>query len=992
MMRTIPMPVLALLGTGQLLGKTEADVIADNSNWMVSDSWLETWRGINIEGDKVLARKKAFLAIAYGELVSLSTMQPELFMEIVGDEDPLLFFSEEGRVYKKDFDAFFRPFLAARLFEMSNDGGVKWDEFRELKTDEGAFDWENVTQQDLRTAVRESLLLYAMHRKELSYRNIRESLTAAQAKVDALPNVDSNDALRRKAKAQAEVDRLRALEENPGRIFGTDMRMLPAREPGETQASALVNELTRTLERKTAQVIDDKYSTAMRAYEITVAKSHGREKQFVRHPAIEDFTASREELGGVSLFRLSLPEGLAPQRTQRSVDLNYLHLLAFENQEQLPVIPFTYEQYLAKAKKLYELEFGNMLLRDVGTFGKGSWYAHHEHKRIVEDFGLFLERAKAFDPDGKLAKSIAHLRSFGWESDAYPGDPYLEKRTDAFRQVFSELEKNITYWEAMRYRISPPHREQMATYTETVGYDEYITTTNTPSLVVVVGEGKESKEIPLAFTQKKGVQEFLLPEIGTVTCERESASSYSWNVCGKQKTRFYAYEKNQYGIEQPGSWVQLETPPQKMEIIPPGQDFIIDKNDEFVAELVLTDGTTKRVRVPKPFGASAADTNAGKQLLPYVKMTRLTDSPHFGSLVAKRGKPSAYVWTVDSGKVAWRFQILEPTKIRTLQLTPTGRDEISKLQGATRTIDIAASPDIRSLEKLRRQVSIPEKVPNGTSVQLSERQSVLLWPSWKAAIKLTLADGRVIEGTEESLGELYEYLSVLPRTVREFAGSELKNGLPNKPEDKGLKIVIRNPQAVRSIQLTSPGNEAVLVHIEQRDARMIRMFGLRKQPDGSYERSGWEGKFFPRPDGSLYWTGGRVKGRGPIKPQVWRDGKWGVWMEQAIELRDIVFPKENHTLSVLYRDGQRREFALEKTTSIDGVPLETIGDSLVKILPPSDNVQSLSVINTVNGKFVDVTIDQSFLPVEQFGREPETATNDLAALGVGMRVPKTKTT
>ncbi len=798
-LENIPMPVLALLGTGKPTGMGEADVIAEHSNSMISDLWVNEYiNGVRGLDQKDLIRKKAFMAVLYRELLGLQGPHADLFADIVGEEDPIAFFSENGTLFREDFERFFRPYLAVRLFQRSNDGGVQWSDFKDLRTDEGWFDLENVTDTDIRIAAREALVLYAQHRRELTARK----QSANPAAVSGGP-IDSLADLRARSAAQFDSERRSSTE----RVFGKELGSLSSLSGGRTYALALVQDLYKR--------VGDFYERHPRIM------TRGESWNKVNVVPAEYRNATRAELikRYPDLFRVELPEAIRQERSGASVEMSSLPFLLFEREEHEELDRSNFDAYLGMLK---------VIDADLYPMTRSIQFpqAHYEHLMTAEYLFRQLSRVPALDSDGSLRRQIYRMRTLNWEPHGFLelGDPANVQRQEVFQTFTQSLRNRIQWLEERRYAFCPVERSKQSLQVVSLGYHEYLTHTKSPQLhVVVPGPSGEMREQLLDLGGERQKQ-FSLPGMGTVVAERVG-DEVTWRIEGQQEgAKFYVFEQNAAGIEQPGSWVTIEQPPDLPEVVPPGQDFFIYPHGYFRARLELADGRV----IEADYLQDSQWNDVKSRMDPYVTIRAVTDTPQTRIQGSAFGEQT---WANEKKQLIarWRkitygmgFQINDRSMVKRLILTAPGTTRT----GERTILDIARSPRMEHRGLLPkkgeiRQVALPEKGDVGKVGSLDLHQNALKYPRHFFNVELTLWDGRRVRGTNTSPEQLIPYLALLPRSVGTnfVIGTDLlPTGVPKDVSKRGWTFVLRNREAVRGMDVhyidDETGRESGTLHVD----------------------------------------------------------------------------------------------------------------------------------------------------------------------------------
>ena len=568
-LRDTPTSVLAMIGMGQTVGKSEKDVLDESSSWLWSDVW--NWEETN-EADKALFRKKAVSVMFFQELGSLMKDSPEVAMRVLaesnrsqGGEGPQLqdagtFLDEEnGAFWKKDFDAIIKPYLAARLFQMSKDSTVKWSNFRDLKIDEGVFDWENVSAADMRLALREAAHVYAQHLKEKSYLDEKKAAAelAARPRQELVTTVQSIET-RAHLDLQTAIARENAKALGTQGAFGKSVAELDDGS-GTTSMERYLADLTKRLDgRADASAAETKkaYDESDSAQAVDVALLLGG---VVRVP---DANAGKDR---ASMGKEEIFTGANPG-AEGNVRLEDLAGAAAREKER-PLAVADVQGIVEKGRSLYgELE-------PVGTAMRADsvWYAQPSHFQKLKEYSYALRRQPAIENEKTVQAFLGTVKTlsegFSWE-DGYFGSEFLAKRNDAFRASIAALAAMNRALDKRTYHLAPV--ERATTRDELVcvpGRERFLffpgaDVRGDPSVLYVESGGKTIEHRPVPGREYKET----VPG-GMLMCRMQGRMEkgkqvydYTWSfergTDAKPGTELYAYMKSD-GAEQPGVRVTL---------------------------------------------------------------------------------------------------------------------------------------------------------------------------------------------------------------------------------------------------------------------------------------------------------------------------------------------------------------------------------------------------------------------------------------------------
>ncbi len=168
--------LLVALGTDRLVNRSEYSMLRNASSW----NFLFT----STEETKQLVRDKSYFTIFGQELGSAS---PELYREIMSGMRNV---GEIDGLFNGDFKSFMLPYVYVRLFQKtrSRGTGATWAGIKEGRVDRG---WvvipPDVTNLDIREAMREVAVLYVQHQREKRYVTLWRRRAELQREADAAP-------------------------------------------------------------------------------------------------------------------------------------------------------------------------------------------------------------------------------------------------------------------------------------------------------------------------------------------------------------------------------------------------------------------------------------------------------------------------------------------------------------------------------------------------------------------------------------------------------------------------------------------------------------------------------------------------------------------------------------------------------------------------------------------------------------------------------------
>lgn len=503
-----PTAVLAALTTEGTVGQSASDIVADMSTWMISDV-LHPFSNFNEEQKRVIRTKMMAIMLAH-ELSDLEQTHPGITSLVTGGKDITSFLDERSELLSQDFDTVLKPYIAARLFQRSNDGTVKWNNFRDLKVDDGIFDFENVDASDMRLILRQAVFLYTKHVIQREYQRQSASLQERRAARQISGNNPLEYAYQIEQNVeigdedQSEEDRLDTLGRET--IFGTAISELP-------QGETMVLQMMRTLTQK-FDAVDQR---AVTAYNHNYYEGDS-------DLSIEHATRDQMMLQDKNLFSIDLPEELLTAFPQANVGLSRLpsDILSSSGEnieESLAVV-------LPAAERTYNE------VKNVALAGLGAWQAGESHYKTLADYAALLASHTNLDPTGLRAKIISLGERFNW-SGAYPGSEFMGKRNDAFRGVVKEFVLHLSYLQSRLPRQAENPSETSAYYEREVSL---VSVRNAPSITVTpdgfgLGEERTLNAVP------GKTMTFDAPPFGQVKCvstvSTEGKSFYEWSFTPK---------------------------------------------------------------------------------------------------------------------------------------------------------------------------------------------------------------------------------------------------------------------------------------------------------------------------------------------------------------------------------------------------------------------------------------------------------------------------
>lgn len=574
-LRDTPTSVLAAIGMGQTVGKSEKDVLDESSSWLWSDAIHSAETN---ESDKALFRKKAVSVMFFQELGALMKDSPEVAMRVLAEsnrsqagdgpqlQDAGTFLDEEhGAFWKGDFDRIVKPYLAARLFQMSKDPTVKWGNFRDLKIDEGVLDWENVSEADMRLALREAARVYAQHLKEKSYLNEKKTATelAARPRQEKVTTVQSIET-RAHLDLQTAVARENAKLLGMQGAFGTSVAELDDGS-GKTSMERYLADLTKRLDDRSAV-------TGAQANELRKAMGEGSPLSEIAHwiPGV-NLTPQPYEIAPRGDERALMGQeeifaGSTPGDGTKKVRLEDLAGASAREKER-PLAVADVQAVIEKGGALYEE------LKGVGTAMRQDsvWYAQPSHFQKLKEYSYELQRQPAIENEKAVQAFLGTVKTlsegFSWEDGQFGGE-FLAKRNDAFRASIVALAMMNRALDARTYHLAPVERASVRSEVMCVpGRERFLffpgaDVRGDPSVLYVESGGTTVEHRPAPGREYKET----VPG-GMLICRMQGRMEkgkqvydYTWSfergTDAKPGTELYAYMKSD-GAEQPGVKLQL---------------------------------------------------------------------------------------------------------------------------------------------------------------------------------------------------------------------------------------------------------------------------------------------------------------------------------------------------------------------------------------------------------------------------------------------------
>ncbi len=399
-----PAAVLAALTTSGTVGESETDVVASMSSWMMSDMLYSSRFNA---AQKSSIRGKMIAIMLARELADMETTLPGITQQVTQGKDMGEFLHENSELLADDFNRIIKPYVALRLFQRSNDGTVQWQNFRDLKTDSGLFDFENVNEADMKIVMREALHLYGQHVLEREYRKQKgtvEQRTRLRSESQSEPVGDLyqlGERGRMETEDEGQTQRLTSLGDSI--VFGRKLGELPT--DGGTITERTIQTYVRAVDKAD-----------------TPAAPKSRDAMLLANPG---------------LFRAELPSDARPDLTgaARKIDITDLSGESLHQDEANP--ESSYAEVLKSAGSTFDR------VKKVGWAG-GSMYANQKDYAALADYAAILSRHPTYDTGRWLQTKISDLKQWDWGTTNF-GSEFGSKRNEAFHAVVEALALHVSF-------------------------------------------------------------------------------------------------------------------------------------------------------------------------------------------------------------------------------------------------------------------------------------------------------------------------------------------------------------------------------------------------------------------------------------------------------------------------------------------------------------------------------------------------------------------
>lgn len=561
-----PTSVLAIVGMSNTVGQSEKDVADDNSSWKFADFSLDRiGTGNWSEKEKATLRKKAFAIMFFQEVGKMTQDAPDIGREIMQDHDATTFLDEEnGTFWNVDFEKIIKPYLTARMFQRSTDTNVRWSEFRDMKIDEGTFDWQNISPEDTRMILREAARLYAQHLREEKYLKQKQHIAALEKTQYEHPATSVAD-IETRAHDQLALAAARHNVDILGKqtIFGASLDSVPPNE--KTAVQRYVESIRQNLDDRAAitgqeQIFDAKQLAGLGTTSIYRSGD------------------TLDRMRTKDLF--SAPNPVDPTKTIALTDAS---AIVSREQRQEKLSPELIQALISKGDGLYE---------KYKPFSKNrGWYAQLEHLQPVRDYSFEMQKYPVVAELPECKEFINSVKSiterYAWEAPMFGGEVSKE-RDIAFDGVMEKLNAAVRSLIDRRFHVSQVDRTKASKQTVSLpggqwalslGSSNRRTANNSVIWVEHEGSVQELRGVPnedKRYPVPGGT--LIARDIKTLTKGVET-HDYDWlferSTDEPGGKKLYCYAKFE-GVEQPGITLDLPAKaPVKMQYVPPGGPTIV---------------------------------------------------------------------------------------------------------------------------------------------------------------------------------------------------------------------------------------------------------------------------------------------------------------------------------------------------------------------------------------------------------------------------------
>ncbi|PIQ76104.1 hypothetical protein COU78_05905 [Candidatus Peregrinibacteria bacterium CG10_big_fil_rev_8_21_14_0_10_49_24] len=923
----IPMPVLAMMGTGRIVDSDERDTVAAASNTLVTDLFYT-----DAESNKRHLRKKAMLTMFMQELTGLSQTHPEIVHEVMGNEDPYSFMLETNDLFREDYEKVIAPYVYARMFEDANDSDAKWSEFREGRIDEGWFDETNIDEPVMRRIMREAAFIYAQHQREGGYIQLQEEYRQWKVAQDnmwkQLPNLSTLEQVQLRAQMEQEDANWQQKISDFGglTIFNQRLDALKLDEH-ESQTQKILAQARGTLDAR---------STGTRT-RYTGGYHPG---SFSVPSGTESFNRTRRQMveGQRGLFNVELPEGLLPEQSERSVPLRNLYYLSLR--EQIPGVRATPEaEVLPEQREALYADVVDKTVKLISHLHEADygWGPRDVEYRKIVQYGDFLAQHTEFDCVG-VQEEIRQLPRRGW---LIPGenwlfyansDYYKEVLRPKFDSALAKIRENYSQIQARRNSFVPLNRshERWRRYASSIDAIELALVDSNDGLENMTAENKRSMNLirhwvdhlNLAispdgshYTREGYTGRYFTQSDGTVYWEGGTSPSgvekgphiFRFSGEGRQWKWYEATESDRK------EGMNLYANETIYVVLPDGQEMAFRK----------TDATNARSPFPLPGG----------------------------------------------GRLVYRTNPNVPDLVEW------------KIEGAPAGHYYTYQKNFLGIEQQGTHIDVEDIPPRTFRVStLEDTSKKMFFPNPGMQVRIVLRDGSVVEAgnfntsDRNAFAPLREYLEIESGYKSDYAVTEWQNGewvtLSPMSRVSGHDIRIK-PEHFNDIDhveftnnpLTSriPGETYVLnvgaepqpqptvVSQQERYASAYKLTPMEGM-QGHYTREGegWEGTFQILHDGSLLWEKENGETQ-EIQRHILFEKKWHTWevLEGPDPSLTLTAPMMRATF--YYKNGQTAEAVFDTTADwpkIEGVTIDQDYQSKWIVKPGAD-IRGIYVRNSV---------------------------------------------
>lgn len=888
-------------------------------------------------------------------------------------------YDEDGDVFNDDYENILRRVMTASLFQAATDSGwedfwkgvitgpsislsattshgaigLDWNEFKHLRTDQGGWDWQNVNQLDWEMASQQAVFLYGLHKMEKNAHIARDRHDTAKTAFDTkypLPPSQYPEEIReqmalQEAKLQELLEEAEKLESQ--RIFGREIGKAK-RADGKTQVEFMLESLESQLD--------------------AAARKHGSDREDMRKAGrifdvrLPDNVSPNRDSDYVNINFLSYAgmEGIHLEPSPQT----YTQFLgaSMSLEEQIKYIGQVgsteptaawfaqamhyrliqnYRMMLLSMPKEYDE--GGKILAAIESLDKRNWSTEQTWKYMQKRTDQMHNVTRALRRNNeRLQKLRWHYTDFkkedqnygrhymyAWHGDEIPvghAHPMWDVR-DHQKIYFTPRNEDGTYQKDQ-------HKKNQDARVEFAGVPGKTMTWTFPDPNAVAGMS------------------------GTLRCISTRKGDYNWEFTADKPSLMYYYTINEYDVEQPGVNKEFDVIPPRTEVLHPTTNEYIHPAATFYATITLKDGGKTHVRFP-PLGK---DEKVGRD---YGRLTK-TDQDAMKAELEQLGIAAELIrgvdtssrrslWNREKGKrqnywvkelLGWKFTFDHDSPVANIEFSS---NRLADKDPYKQQLDVLPSDEAEA-ELVKRREAAPE-----TPIHLEASDRLITFPyadalyidqqDFEMAIELT--DGRIIRGTDSYSTQLQRYAAFKPVTPQETYSPEWMNGAwvnVHRKATRGWQLQFRNPDDIQKVVYSTPDspnrtiirftNDGRVPEGDAKDTHEFPLFdieldayrkqkfifdqmNLTKNPtDDSFFNPEGVGKYYPLPDGTVYWTGG-LRGDGTISDSLLYDAKVNKKAPGGFELTETrrnFRDEKDYTFKpvAMYNPAERRFIGLHK--------------------------------------------------------------------------------